>query len=61
MFMAPGKAMKAYIGRRRISWATTKPMITNVRFAQGGRGQREIRGPGDEPSRRIRQTIAKEV
>lgn len=65
MFMARGKAIKAYVDRERLAnvpeilasvgapkeieirlWANTKPMITNVRFAQGPRPAKDLLAEG---------------
>ena len=65
MFMARGKAIKAYMDRQRLAsvpeivasagapreieirlWATTKPMITNVCFAEGGRPAKDLLAEG---------------
>lgn len=65
MFMARGRAIKAYIDRQRLASvpevlatagpvreieirlaATTKPMITNVRFAEGGRPAKDLLAGG---------------
>jgi outer membrane protein OmpA-like peptidoglycan-associated protein len=65
MFMARGKALKAYVDRERLVnvpevssrfgpasvlqirlWASTKPMITNVRYAEGCRPPKDLLAEG---------------
>lgn len=62
MFMGRGTAVKAYVDRQRLAsapeiagtpslfefrlWATTHPMITNVRFAEGCRPAKDMLAEG---------------
>jgi outer membrane protein OmpA-like peptidoglycan-associated protein len=65
MFMARGKAIKAYMDNQRLAsvpeilakagapreieirlWAQTRPMITNVRFAEGARPAKDLLASG---------------
>jgi outer membrane protein OmpA-like peptidoglycan-associated protein len=80
MFMARGKAIKAYMDNQRLAsvpeimdkagapsvleirlWAPTKPMITNVRLAQGPRPAKDLLASGKLVTHGIRFATGSDV
>ncbi len=80
MFMARGKAMKAYMNRQRMAsvpeyasvagapatiefrlWASSQPMITNVRFAEGCRPPKDMLAEGKLVTHGIRFATGSDV